>query len=34
MGYKALFLDNGIYSAADVNEVLKSFVTSGIADSF
>lgn len=34
MGYKALFLDNGIYSAADVNEVLKSFVTSGIAGSF
>lgn len=34
MAYKALFLDNEQYSAADLNDCLKSFVTSGIADPF
>ena len=34
MGYKCLFVDNEEYSASDVNDVLKSFVTGGIEDPF
>lgn len=34
MGYKCLFVDNEEYSASDVNEVLKTFVTGGIEDTF
>ena len=34
MGYKVSFLDNAEYGAADINNRLKKYVTSGIADPF
>lgn len=34
MGYKCFFVDNEEYSAADVNNALKVFVTGGIEDPF
>ena len=34
MSYKSSFLDNDSYGAADINNRLKKYVTSGVADSF
>lgn len=34
MGYKYSFVDNETYSAADINEITKRLVTSGIEDPF
>lgn len=34
MGYKFSFTDNATYSAADINEITKRLVTSGVEDPF